>query len=224
MARIRWTLAGQSLAVQQDVRLLGNLSGGWGAPALAVPRPATMTTARYTALRHVHPRFPRSDSYFASQTLDSSAESRSEWSMEPPSQSLSARLIITVIWLPFSRVTRLRCAGGWQQCFSAGYACFVRYAYGGGLTAEGRARRETVRLRAAEMFAQDADPVQIASSLRVSTKSVYQWRRVCRGGGREDLASKGRAGARTGWMKVSSRAARRAEGRPGRTRLGPGPG
>jgi hypothetical protein len=30
------------------------------------------------------------------------------------------------------------------------------------LTAEGRARRETVRLRAAEMFAQDADPVQIA--------------------------------------------------------------
>jgi hypothetical protein len=36
------------------------------------------------------------------------------------------------------------------------------YADGSGLTAEGRPRRETVRLRAAEMFAQDADPVQIA--------------------------------------------------------------
>jgi hypothetical protein len=36
------------------------------------------------------------------------------------------------------------------------------YADGSGLTAEGRARRETARLRAAEMFAQDADPVQIA--------------------------------------------------------------
>lgn len=40
-----------------------------------------------------------------------------------------------------------------------GYACFVRYADGGGLTAEGQARRKKVRLQAAEMFAQDADPV-----------------------------------------------------------------
>jgi hypothetical protein len=39
-----------------------------------------------------------------------------------------------------------------------------------------------VRLQAAEMFAQDADPVQVARSLRVSTKSVYQWRRVWRAG------------------------------------------
>jgi hypothetical protein len=36
---------------------------------------------------------------------------------------------------------------GWQS-----YVWFVRYADGGGLTAEGRARRETVRLRGAEMF------------------------------------------------------------------------
>ncbi|HUB38115.1 MAG TPA: hypothetical protein VMA72_04620 [Streptosporangiaceae bacterium] len=49
----------------------------------------------------------------------------------------------------------------------------MRYADGGGLTAEGRARREKVRLQAAQMLATDADPVQIVRSLRVSTKSVY---------------------------------------------------
>jgi transposase len=75
------------------------------------------------------------------------------------------------------------------------YACFVRYADGGGLTAEGRARREKVRLQAAEMFAQDADPAQIARSLRVSAKSVYQWRRAWRAGGQESLASKGPGGS-----------------------------
>ena len=71
----------------------------------------------------------------------------------------------------------------------------MRYADGGGLTAEGRARRERVRLQAAEMFAQDADPVQIAGSLRVSTKSVYQWRRAWRAGGAAALASKGPGGS-----------------------------
>ena len=71
----------------------------------------------------------------------------------------------------------------------------MRYADGGGLTAEGRARREKVRLQAAEMFAQDADPAQIARSLRVSTKSVYQWRRAWRTGGQESLASKGPGGS-----------------------------
>ena len=71
----------------------------------------------------------------------------------------------------------------------------MRYADGGGLTAEGRARREAVRLQAAEMFAQDADPVQTARSLRVSTKSVYQWRRAWRAGGQEALASKGPGGS-----------------------------
>jgi transposase len=71
----------------------------------------------------------------------------------------------------------------------------MRYADGGGLTAEGRARRERVRLQAAEMFAQDADPAQVARELRVSTKSVYQWRRAWRGGGEEALASKGPGGS-----------------------------
>jgi transposase-like protein len=58
----------------------------------------------------------------------------------------------------------------------------MRYADGGGLTMEGRSRREQVRLQAAEMFEQDADARQIAKSLRVSTKSVCQWRR---GSGRD---------------------------------------
>jgi putative transposase len=52
-----------------------------------------------------------------------------------------------------------------------------------------------VRLQAAEMFAQDADPVQVAWELRVSTKSVYQWRRAWRAGGEAALASKGPGGS-----------------------------
>ena len=54
----------------------------------------------------------------------------------------------------------------------------MRYADGGGLTAEGRARREDVRLLAARLFEQDMDASRIAKILRVSTKSVYQWRRA----------------------------------------------
>ena len=52
----------------------------------------------------------------------------------------------------------------------------MRYADGGGLTAEGRARRENVRLQAARLFEQDVDARRIAKILRVSTKSVYQRR------------------------------------------------
>jgi transposase len=70
----------------------------------------------------------------------------------------------------------------------------MRYPDGGGLTAQGRSRREQVRLQAAEMFVQDADARQIARSLRVSTKSVYQWRRAWRVGGDAALASKGPGG------------------------------
>jgi putative transposase len=45
------------------------------------------------------------------------------------------------------------------------------------------------------MFVRDANPVQIAGELRVSTKSVYQWRRAWRAGGEEALASKGPGGS-----------------------------
>ena len=71
---------------------------------------------------------------------------------------------------------------------------FMRYPDGAGLSAEGRARREKVRLQAAQMFEQDLDPAQIAGLLRVSTKSVYQWRRAWRAGGETALASKGPGG------------------------------
>jgi len=70
----------------------------------------------------------------------------------------------------------------------------MRYPDGGGLTAEGRARREKVRLQAAQMIEQDIDPVRIAGLLRVSTKSVYQWRRAWRAGGERRWPPKGRAG------------------------------
>jgi putative transposase len=71
----------------------------------------------------------------------------------------------------------------------------MKYPDGGGLTARGRSRREQLRLEAAEMFAQDTDAGQIARSLRVSTKSVYQWRRAWRAGGDAALASKGPGGS-----------------------------
>ena len=71
----------------------------------------------------------------------------------------------------------------------------MRYPDGGGLSAEGRARREKLRLQAAQMFEQGMKPVQVARSLRVSTKSAYQWRRRWRAGGDAALASKGAGGA-----------------------------
>ncbi len=70
----------------------------------------------------------------------------------------------------------------------------MRYPDGGGLTAEGRARRERVRLQAAQMFSQGLDPVQIAALLRVSAKSAYQWRRAWSTGGEAALASRGPGG------------------------------
>jgi putative transposase len=71
----------------------------------------------------------------------------------------------------------------------------MRYPDGGGLTAQDRSRREHVRLEAAKLFAQDADARQVARSLRVSTKSVCQWRRAWQAGGEAALASKGPGGS-----------------------------
>ena len=70
----------------------------------------------------------------------------------------------------------------------------MRYSDGGGLTAQGRARREQVRLQAAELFAQGAGPGEVAQALRVSTKSACQWRRAWKAGGEAALASKGPGG------------------------------
>src|SRR3954452_14344366 len=71
----------------------------------------------------------------------------------------------------------------------------MRYPDGGGLSPAARGRRETVRMQAAEMFAEDVPPVQVAARLRASTKSVYQLRRRWRAGGEAALVSKGPGGA-----------------------------
>ena len=71
----------------------------------------------------------------------------------------------------------------------------MRYHDGGGLSAQGRARREKLRLQAAQMLEQGIKPVQVARLLRVSAKSAYQWRRRWRAGGEAALASRGPGGA-----------------------------
>src|ERR1700757_5268720 len=72
----------------------------------------------------------------------------------------------------------------------------MRYPDGGGLDAAERARRERVRLAAAEMIEAGAGDREIARHFRVSRMSVNRWRRGLAAGGREALASKGAAGAR----------------------------
>jgi len=69
----------------------------------------------------------------------------------------------------------------------------MRYAQGGGSTAEGRRRRELVRLAAVEKFEQRAPVAGIAAGLRVSERSVQRWRRAWEAGGAPGLASKGQS-------------------------------
>lgn len=83
-----------------------------------------------------------------------------------------------------------------DRCRRVGYAGGMRYPDGGGLTAEQRARRERVRLAAAEMFAQGATDGEVAREFRVSKMSANRWRRSVQAGGVEALVSKGPGGAR----------------------------
>ena len=71
----------------------------------------------------------------------------------------------------------------------------MRYPDGGGLDAAERARREQVRLAAAEMIEAGASDREVAKRFRVSRMSVNRWRRALAAGGREALASKGAGGA-----------------------------
>ncbi len=48
----------------------------------------------------------------------------------------------------------------------------MRYPDGGGLNAAGRAKREAVRLQAAQLFEQDVTPVEVARRLRISANSA----------------------------------------------------
>jgi transposase len=71
----------------------------------------------------------------------------------------------------------------------------MRYPDGGGLTVAERARRERVRLEAADLIEAGASDREIAKRFRVSRMSVSRWRRALAAGGREALASKGAGGA-----------------------------
>jgi transposase len=76
------------------------------------------------------------------------------------------------------------------------YAGTMRYPDGGGLTAEERARRERVRLAAAELIEAGASDREVARRFRVSRMSANRWRRALAVGGKQALASKGAGGAR----------------------------
>jgi transposase len=67
----------------------------------------------------------------------------------------------------------------------------VRYAQGGGLTPREQAKRERVRLEAAERFARGTKTVDIARQLRVGKRQVEKWRSAWRTGGVQALRSKG---------------------------------
>lgn len=71
----------------------------------------------------------------------------------------------------------------------------MRYPAGGGVDQAARERRQAVRERAAELFVQARPTVEIAGVLRVSEKSVREWRRRWVAGGVAALASAGPGGA-----------------------------
>lgn len=89
------------------------------------------------------------------------------------------------------QATAWRADGDWL----VPYLVLVRYGDGGGLTAEGRARREAVRLRAAGLFAQEVPVPEIAERLRVSHNAVYVWRRRWLAEGEAGLVSQGPSGS-----------------------------
>lgn len=70
----------------------------------------------------------------------------------------------------------------------------MRYAQGGGLTAEGRGRQELVRLEAAKRFEQRVPTAVIAAELRVSERSVRRrWHAWQVGGPAGVASSRGKA-------------------------------
>jgi transposase len=72
----------------------------------------------------------------------------------------------------------------------------MRYGEGGGLSAAERARRERVRLAAADLIEAGAGDGEVARRFRVSRMSANRWRRALAAGGRAALASKGAGGAK----------------------------
>ena len=76
------------------------------------------------------------------------------------------------------------------------YVVGMRYGDGGGLTAAERARRERVRLEAAELIEAGTSDLEVARRFRVSRMSANLWRRALAAGGRDALATKGAGGAK----------------------------
>jgi transposase len=76
------------------------------------------------------------------------------------------------------------------------YAGWMRYPDGGGLTAEQWARREKVRLEAAEIIEAGASDLEVPRRFRVSRMPANRWRRSLAEGGREALATRGAGGAK----------------------------
>ncbi len=74
------------------------------------------------------------------------------------------------------------------------YAGVMRYPDGGGLTAAERARREQVRLAAADQIEAGASDREVAKRFRVTRMSANRWRRALAAGGRAALMSKGPGG------------------------------
>ncbi|MEU9397980.1 winged helix-turn-helix domain-containing protein [Streptomyces sp. NPDC048324] len=90
----------------------------------------------------------------------------------------------------------MRVTSGRDGCRGRRYAGRVRYPDGGGLTAEERARREQVRLAAADLIEAGVSDREVARRFRVTRMSANRWRRSLGSGGRQALASKGPGGAR----------------------------
>ena len=72
----------------------------------------------------------------------------------------------------------------------------MRYPDGGGLDAAERARREQVRLAAAELIEAGASDREVGRHFRVPRMSANRWRRALAAGGRAALASRGAGGAK----------------------------
>src|SRR4051795_4012347 len=72
----------------------------------------------------------------------------------------------------------------------------MRYPEGGALDAEERARRERVRLDAAEWIEEGVSDRGVAARFRVTRMAANRWRRALAAGSRPALASKGPGGAR----------------------------
>src|SRR5256886_12524813 len=84
-----------------------------------------------------------------------------------------------------------RLGGGWR-CVR--YAGGMRYAEGGGLTAAERARREQVRMAAADLIEAGASDPEGAKRFRVTRMAANRWRRGPAPRGRRAWGSRGPGG------------------------------